>query len=550
MTTSPRSNATAGETVEALRPADVAELERALTASGIDLALTRGCYAVVFVYPGMGIGNVYPDLAGCTKEVCTFIERASGFAKHGVQVVGLSGEVTEPPESCLAIPFPVGVIPQDQLSGGIDAVERDGRRYAVRTSFLRFPAGDGVRVSGISDVVAHVDACFDLIDDHRRRRYREATIGALCSQQPDRLHAIATTRGLLANGADSVAITRVDVTIPLVCKMADRRVIREEAEYIDRVNRLLEEVGRPPLFPRVVTVVTDEYPAWYLMEAAEPMPLDRLVFANPERTVLDPAAVPLLEHALARLTEFHRLTFRREVPPVSRYHYLERFHVVPGRSDTREAYATLFGGPLDELLEREAVLDGGFRCRPYREQVDLLARRVGELAQPVASLVHGDAHLPNMLLLGGDVRFVDPRTVWDGNEVGEPGVADPLYDLSTLLHSLHVMSAILRAVADDKCATLLDVSLGGDALDVRSGVLRIHDNDVLRWFLGWIEEHVPTDLLGLRWRARLHAGAANALLGWLKYARAVPSAAAWMSVFSSVLYHLELSNRELDGEAQ
>ena len=118
---------------EPLGPKEVAGLQDVLLASRLsDIALARR-YSVVFVYPGMGIGHVYPDLAGCTLEVCTFIGEAARFAEHGIQVVGLSTEPSEPPPPCSTIPFPVGLLPEDALDGLIDAIDKGPRRYAARS---------------------------------------------------------------------------------------------------------------------------------------------------------------------------------------------------------------------------------------------------------------------------------------------------------------------------------------------------------------------------------------------------------------------------------
>jgi len=524
-------------------PDVVAELERMIAATGLEAAL-RGRYSVVFAFPGMGVGQHYPELAGCTLEVCTFIDEAGVFAKHGIGVIGLSGERNEPPVGCLAIPFPVGVIEQSGFGGPIGFVEQDGRRYAQRVTFVIFPDGTGVHITGMADIVGHVRACLDLVLGHRLERFRQATVRTDVS----RLGSSAQLGALLPNGADSVAITRVNVTIPLVAKMAARDVVREEAGYMRRINSLLEEAGRPRLFPAVVAIHVEEDPAWYLMEAVDPVSLDRVLFDDPARTVVDPAREPLLTAGIDRLSNLYELTFRREVPPVAHYHYRDRFAVIPARADTRLTHQLLVGGDLEQLLSQPVVIDG-FACRPYREQLTFLEEHIADLAQPVGAYLHGDAHLPNMLLAGDDsIVFVDPRVVWDGNDVGDPGFGDPLYDCATLLHSLHVMSAILHAIDGGQTGTLLTVETARDSLHVRSAALRIHDSPVVESFRATVAERLPADIAGANWQARLHVGTANALLGWLKYARSVQTREAWMAIFASVLYHLEVGRRLLTGE--
>jgi hypothetical protein len=138
--------------------------------------------------------------------------------------------------------------------------------------------------------------------------------------------------------------------------------------------------------------------------------------------------------------------------------------------------------------------------------------------------------------------------VWDGNDLGDPGFGDPLYDFATLLHSLHVMSAILHAIDIEQTGKLLVVEATGDRLELRSGSMRIHDNPVVEWFRTTVAERLPPGVAGANWEARLHVGTANALLGWLKYARSVQTREAWLAIFASVLYHLEVGRRLLPGE--
>lgn len=524
---------------------DVAALERVLAAAGLAGMSLRGRYSVVFVYPGMGVGQVYPELAGCTTEVCTFIEEAGAFLKHGIQVVGVSGERSDPPEGCVAIPFPVGLLAQEDFGAPIAFVERGGRRYAVRKSFVIFPDGTGVLISGIEDVVAHVHRCLEIATAHRLGRFRQAALASL-GENGHAVNSAAEFRGLLPNGADSVAITRADLTIPLVCKMAAPAIIAEEAGYMSRINRLLEERGHPRLFPAVMAVHTDEDPAWYLMEAADPVSLDQLLFTDPERTVMDPDREPLLTDAIRKLSNLYQATFRAEVPPVARYHYRDRFHVIPEREDAIRTYDLLVGGRPEEVLRKRVVIDG-LECRSYAEQVRFLDERVDDLAQPVGAYLHGDVHLPNMLRMNGGVVMIDPRIVWDGNDVGDPGFGDPMYDFATLLHSVHVMSAILRAIDADEPERLLSATDDGGALVVTPGILRFHGNPVLDWFRESVMRHLSPEFLGPNWEARLHVGTANALLGWLKYARSVQTRHAWLAIFASVLFHLERARRLLEG---
>jgi class 3 adenylate cyclase/peroxiredoxin len=540
-----------GATETPLGVGDVAELQRVLALSGLADVPLSGRYSVIFSYPGMGIGDLHHELQGCTTQVCAIIDEADRFAGHGIQVVGLSTQPSAPPAGCSAIPFPVGLLPREAVGGVVRAVEKPTDLYAERASYVIFSDGRGVRISDVRDVIAHVKKSFETAWARRMEAYREATIGYLESGQAP-LQSTVELRELLATGADSVAIPRVDVKLELVCKLAPPEVIAAEATYVDRINRLLVANGCDRLFPAVVSICTDEDPAWYLMEAVNPASLDGLLFADDERTEIGHDRRDLLADSLARVSQLYDLTFRAEVPKVSRYHYLERFSAIPRRDDFRATFTQLMDGDrsVDEMLATPILIEPGLACHPYIDQLSFLERAVDRLVQPVGAYVHGDLHLPNMLLDrdGERVVFIDPRTVWDGNDVGDPGFCDPMYDLATLLHSLHFASAVLRAIEQGSTERLLVVDGDGE-LRLTPAVMQIHENSVVDWFIGWVERETAARVRGPHWRARLHVGAANATLGWLKYARAMKTGHAWLAMFAAVLYHLELARRDLEGQS-
>lgn len=536
----------AGTERRPLSPNEVAELEHVVQASGLPEVSLSGRDSVVFAYPGMGVGKVYPELAGCTTEVCAFIEDAAVFERHGIQVVGISTEPSEPPPGCLSIPFPTGVIQQTEAGSPLEFVERGDRRYVVRTSFLIGPDGTGQRISGITDVVQHVRRCLDWSLQQRLDRYRDALLAYL-REGGAGIPSKATIRGLLPNGADSVVIPRVDLTLEVVAKMARTDIVAQEAGYIDHLNRLLEEHDRAALFPEVVAVSRDEEPAWYLMEAADPTTADELAFADPERTTLSPRGERIISLVLERLADLHELTFRPEIPAVAPYFYLGRFQALPERSDFQDAFELLVGGDLEPFLQT-SIRSDDIPLRSYRDQLTFLAGAQDHLVQPVGSYLHGDPHLPNVLLTPdrSAIRMVDPRVVWDGNDVGDPGFGDPLYDLATLFHSVGGMAAILHSIATNRSDGLLTVERVDGELVVRSGTLDPGDGTAFEWFVDVLQQVYPENVLGPNWQARIHVGVANALLGWLKYPRSIPTRVAWLAVYVLALHHLEAGRQLLE----
>ncbi len=334
------ATAASGAHLTSLSAGDVERLGEVIRLSGLSDVSLDGRLSVVFAYPGMGVGDVYPELAGCTSEVCGFIEESAVFEKHGIQVIGLSTEPSEPPPGCLAIPFPTGLLPQQGVGFPLDFVRKTGRQYAVRASFVVGPDGTGEKLTDIEDVVGHVRRCFRLAMERRLGRYRDAAMEHL-SSGGNGFQPKVTLRGLLPNGADSVAIPRVDVTLELVAKLADRAIISQEAGYIRRINRLLVDDGRTELFPSVLAICDTEDPAWYLMEAADPTKFDEIVFADQARTTLNDRGKTAIDSAVDKLIGLYQLSVSRETPAVARYHYLERFLQLPQRDDFKNAFALL-----------------------------------------------------------------------------------------------------------------------------------------------------------------------------------------------------------------
>lgn len=547
-----------GADVVTVGEAEVGELARLLAASGVEQLSLEDRYSVVFIYPGIGAGDHHPELRGCTAEVCTFADQTTEFVKHGFQLVGLSTRPTTPPGDFLtALPFPVGLLPADTRTTLLQFVDRGAERFASRISFVIFPDRTGVKVTKITDPVAHVARCFDIAIAHRLRAYERAVVAYL-GRRGGGFESSLRHQGFFANGADSVSISTIDLRVQLVAKMADPAIVLQEGGYINRMNRLLEDAGQPRVFPAVYAVCGDQRPGYYLMEAADPLTLDGLVFADEAMTSLRPDRLHLLASAMGKLATLYTLTFRAEEPLVARYHYLDRFLAIPERQDFRSTFELLFPaqGAVDDLLATAVVVDGDFVCRSYDDQMAFLKEHVDALAQPVGAYLHGDVHLKNVLVgREQDVVFVDPRVVWDGKDVGDHGFGDPLYDYGTLLHSLHTMSAILNAVDRGESEGLLAVEqshLGGEpSLVIWPGALHITGSRTIDWFVDWLERFAPNHILGDHWRARLHVNAANALVGWLKYIRALRTGHAWMAVYASAVYHLEVARRELDtGESR
>jgi hypothetical protein len=145
----------------------------------------------------------------------------------------------------------------------------------------------------------------------------------------------------------------------------------------------------------------------------------------------------------------------------------------------------------------------------------------------------------------GSPVFIDPRTVWDGRRREDEGFGDPAYDLATLLHSLWPMSAVLKAVEKRRTEELVDFAKAGrDYVATSTSVMpeqvaKVEDAFADRMaFSDAFDERVA--------RARLRVGAANALMGWLKYENALPTRHAWAATYIAALRYLFLALAVLD----
>lgn len=542
-----------GAEIRPLTQADVVEIARLIAAAGLSEVSLDGRFSVVFVYPGIGAGDKYPELAGCTAELCTFADDTMEFIKHGIQLLGLSTQPTEVPGDFItSFPFPTGQMPADVETDLFEIFDKGEQRFAARTTFVVFPDRTGLSIRNIQDPVRHVKKCFAVAIQRRLKEYQEATVAYLDRTGEDALGSIEHV-GFHANGADSVSISTVELRTRVVSKMASAEIIEQEGRYMQRINDLLEKSGHPRLFPAVLAIRTDQRPAYYLMEAANPLSLDHLLFEDEAMTTLRRDGLHILTDAMIKVANLYATTFRPEEPAVARYHYLDRFIAIPERRDFRDTFSFMFeGASLDETLSTPFVIDGDFICRSYQDQLQFLKDRIDDLVQPVGAYLHGDLHLKNMLVGedGKSVVYVDPRIVWDGNDVGDPGFGDPLYDLGTLLHSLHVTSTVLRAIErgeTDALLTLEESELDRErSLVVWPGSLHLTGSRTVDWFVEWVERLLPEHMLGPHWQARLHVNVANATFGWLKYTRSVQTRYAWTALYASALYHLETARRYLE----
>ncbi|MGL5858926.1 MAG: phosphotransferase family protein [Angustibacter sp.] len=382
-------------------------------------------------------------------------------------------------------------------------------------------------------VTCQADAVVDLV-----RRSRLAGWAAMVSPTPE-LELLHTP------GSDSTGVVqfRGDGTGPLVAKVGPRDVIEAEVDFTGTVNQQLAGTGAAAPFPRTRAVAVEGHQAVNIMDAAEPMPVERL-FADADRTRLADDAVSQLEPHLAALEGWYQNTADPGRPPVvADYLYRERFTALPEHPAFVRTFAARFPEVTrDEVLAVPVRLPGGLLVPGYREACRWLDGATDRLLPRGGSRVHGDLYLTNMLHhRDGRPVFIDPRTVWDGHPLPDPGYGDPVFDLATLLHGVLPMAAVLHAVATGRSETLLnlaEVALGSDELDLSSLRLPIEPDAAIRALERRLLRIPPLPEPEPVVRARLSIGAASSLAGWLKYDRSLSTAEAWLATYASCVWYL------------
>lgn len=340
-------------------------------------------------------------------------------------------------------------------------------------------------------------------------------------------------------GADSALIARVETDRgAFVAKVGPTEIVSSEVAFMSRV---CDELGKDPSpFPTVAGMISDPPVAVVFMDAARPATLDEALFADDDRTELNAESDTILAPFIEALASLHEATDAPGEPFVAKYVYQERFETIPQHPGFEQAARRAFPEiDLDVLLTSTWIGPEGERLRGLNELVPMLRRPAATLPAR-NSIVHGDPHLKNLLRNEmGEPVFIDPRTVWDGNRRPDEGRGDPAYDFATLFHSVWPMSAVLRAVETGSDRTPFH------AFDVEDGTVRFQgcppDSDRIAALEDRLVERIASigevDLDVAR--ARLLIGAANALIGWLRYPDALPSRNSWGSTMVGTLWFLE-----------
>lgn len=471
---------------------------------------------------------VETDVRSWAPTVRALVEETPAFHEQGVRLVALASSPTEPPEGCLVLPFPVGVVPGrvvEELAAG----SRSGS-----VSLVVYPDLLGVRLLGAGPPAALVRRALDRVIAYRLEGYGRA----LAVRQPG-----VTWRVGLGPTVGLGSARRLDERHGLVLDSGDPELVQARTELMAEANRRLEAVGRPGLFPEILAVRTNEEPAWSLLKGIGP-PMAAPLFAEEE--ISRSHGERLLRQAVESLTALHSAT--EEASEGDRWGPVRR--LIQAAGGVPRGLLRIFGPEMDpsRLLAARVVLPDGSTCRSFREQVRWL--QSGRLDVPPAhkAWLHGAPVLENVFAGPDGVVFLGPRLVRGRDGVLGPLRGDPAEDLAILFTSVDPGALVDRAIALDETDSLIAVEESEGVAGPEVRVIRS-----LPRLVGAGVSVVEQALRSMRagaggpgWKGRFHLAAAASLFRALHGPRSVRPRAAWLVMFVAALGQLERARTSME----
>ncbi len=473
--------------------------------------------AVIFAFPGLGIGEIHDCLRGCTLETQLFTDIAKIFNPLGVTFLGVtSGKA---PPAIEQINYKYLSCPQEPFS----KIKIGKELFFARQSFV-LSGSDLHSFSVTSSVEQHVLDIKKLIASEVVRKIIKLDNGI-----HDIDKALVNARPL-AKGADSHAILALPSNPPTVLKIGSSKVLEPEIALIEAVANLDLK-----LFPKLYSHGKVDQNHWMLMNAADPSSIAASIFDDIQNAQLRKDWRHQVTSIFAPMSALYVKTLVKHQCKTSAYHYTGRIKTILNRPDTIKTASKAAHIDLNSVANKPLVING----HHLLSFVDLEMRNALVMAKmPVyhITLVHGDLHLPNILkqYKGDDFVFIDPRVVWDENPVDVFGYCDPLYDLATMLHSVGAMAVILARILNGRDNTLVNVQVYEEQITVDiDDCLLSTLKTAFNGFINIAPNIIPESCLNNIWQRRLLVGAAGAFMGWLKYPEAVRSQEVWWTIFSA-----------------
>jgi hypothetical protein len=130
--------------------------------------LPESAVAVVFAYPGHGVGERHPQLSGCTNQMLLLSTAAGQLSQLGITVVAASTEPAEKHVRLGTLSRSIARFTEDDAAL-VPHTDLGEGRFLLRWTMVLGGPRDGLLVTGITDSVAHTRAVIDLLTADRLR---------------------------------------------------------------------------------------------------------------------------------------------------------------------------------------------------------------------------------------------------------------------------------------------------------------------------------------------------------------------------------------------
>ncbi|NOI58929.1 hypothetical protein [Vibrio coralliilyticus] len=470
------------------------ELNHLLDHSSFSVDLSNTPFTLLFVYPGIGVGKVFEDLAGCTQQLCQLATTQERAQTLGVQIAALSS-VDETVESLHSAYFPIGsvsaeLIPKDLL------VTKGEQHFFARAAYLVHPDGQVERWID-PDGARMVEDGFRKVEHAYRQFVHTVTNDSMNEEDLSQCRLVA-----LPTGADSLGVLSFDMTHPYVLKRMPAEGTDIETDYMFQSKK-----NDNSIFPVMYAQSVFGSERWVVMEKLGELPEHNT------------------HQLIARLAHFYHST-RTDAPIDLDYHLYQRFFQIlasEGFAHTLTSLSMTEGRALEQT-----VWVGKRQTSTMKSLLDDLNDALPTFQSPFTCCIHGDVHWPNVLgSQEGAIKLIDPRLHWDGCFLID-GHFDPTYDLATLLHS-----SVLEKLDHTEMSANRDGTIAASAYLV--DVIEKLESDLLQ------SAHalLPALIDDSTFVRKLRVFCANATFGWLKYHQVVTSQEKWRFYFGLTLYWLD-----------
>ena len=465
-----------------------------LNHSNLSLDLSETPFTLLFVYPGIGVGKVYEDLAGCTKQLCQLSSTQDKADSLGVQIAALSSVETMT-ESLMTSYFPIGSVSSKSIPSDL-LVEKNTQSFFVRAAYLLLPDGQIQRWID-PDGIRMIDEGFHRVEQVYLKYVKEITQDPISDKKLTDCIISA-----LATGADSLGILEMELTRNFILKRLTRHDTEIETNYMMSMNNT-EHTIFPTIYAQ--NVLCQE--RWIVM--------DKL-------NNLKKYSTPKL---VERLSRFYQSTLA-EVAVDLNYHLYQRFVTILS-SEEFETTRSMINLSKVEVLKQRISL-GGRKTATIEKMLDDVNAQLTSFQTPFVSRIHGDVHWPNVLENEQrEMILIDPRLTWD-KLFSIDGHFDPTYDFATLLHSSILESLGTNEIIESEKGELIASSRLIEIAEQLESELLVS-----------IADHLPLLMDDLFFLCKLRIFCANATLGWLKYPQFVCKREQWNYYFGLTLYWLD-----------